>query len=191
MPDEQQGEITQLLNQISAGEEGAKDALIDLAYQELRALAAGLMRHERPNHTLDPTAVVHEASLRLLKGDVLSKLPNRATFFSAMSTAMRRALVDHARQRHASRRQGEAEQMPLDEVLDALQETHGFDLLALEEALEQMETFNKRQCAVVVQRFFGGYEMKEIAENLDVSISTVEQDWRIARAWLRRQLSEG
>jgi RNA polymerase sigma factor (TIGR02999 family) len=105
-----------------------------------------------------------------------------------MATAMRRVLIDHARRRRADRRQGQRGRVPLDDVVDTLEDSHRLCLLDLDEALVDLEELNTRQSAVVTQRFFGGFELREIADHLSVSLSTVEKDWRLARAWLRRRL---
>jgi RNA polymerase sigma factor (TIGR02999 family) len=107
-----------------------------------------------------------------------------------MATAMRRVLIDHARRRGADRRQGERRRVPLDELVESLENSHRLNLLDLEAALEELEQFSPRQAAVVVRRFFGGFALPEIAEHLEVSLSTVEKDWRLARAWLRKRLGE-
>jgi RNA polymerase sigma factor (TIGR02999 family) len=190
MSNEPRGDVTRLLEEIEAGNTGAVEKLFTVAYDELRALAGSLMRRERTEHTLQPTALVNEAALRLIQSDALSKLPNHSLFFGAMATAMRRVLVDHARRRGAARRTSGQDRVPLDDVIDGLQAQHKIDLLELEDALQQLESMNQRQSEVVVRRFFGGYALPEIAEQLDVSLSTVEGDWRIARSWLRRRLGD-
>jgi RNA polymerase sigma-70 factor, ECF subfamily len=188
MPADSPGEMTRLLEQLAGGNGQAKEKLIDLAYLELRALADRLMRRERLDHTLQPTALVHEAALRVLQTDVNLQFDGRGAFFGAMATAMRRVLIDHARRRGAERRQGERRRVPLDELVETLEESHRLNLLDLDAALAELEQFNPRQGAVVVRRFFGGFALQEIADHLDVSLSTVENDWRLARAWLRGRL---
>jgi RNA polymerase sigma factor (TIGR02999 family) len=188
MPNTSPGEVTRLLKQLAAGDSRAKDRLIHLAYDELRDLADRLMRRERPDHTLQPTALVHEAALRVLGSEAKLQLDGRGAFFVAMATAMRRVLIDHARRRRADRRQGQRGRVPLDDVVDTLEDSHRLCLLDLDEALVDLEELNTRQSAVVTQRFFGGFELREIADHLSVSLSTVEKDWRLARAWLRRRL---
>jgi RNA polymerase sigma factor (TIGR02999 family) len=183
------GEVTRILARIQAGDGAAKVRLLEVAYDELRALAKDLMQGERPDHTLQPTALVHEAVLRLDRDDALGRGGNRAYFFGAVARAMRRILVEYARKRRAARRGGGQVRVPLDRVIELVEQTHQVDLVALDEALQQLESLNGRQCEVVTLRFFGGLEMREIAENLGVSVSTVEKDWRISRAWLRRKLA--
>ena len=180
-------EITTVLGDIRAGKAEAKTRLVELVYEELRRLAYQVMRTERAGHTLQPTALVHEGLLRILDGETLAKAPNRAYFFAAAAHAMRQVLVDHARKRAARKRGGDYERVTLDEVLDSLEQQR-IDVLALNAALDELAVRHERQSKVVVLRFFGGLTMTEIAHQLDVSVSTVEDDWRIAKAWLRGQL---
>jgi RNA polymerase sigma factor (TIGR02999 family) len=184
------GEVTRLIEQLAAGDGKAKENLINVAYGELRDLAGRLMRRERPDHTLQPTALVHEAALRVLQTDAIQQFAGRGAFFVAMATAMRRVLIDHARRRRAERRQGDRQRVPLDDVLEGIEESHRLDLLDLDAALAELEQLNPRQEAVVVQRFFGGFTLQEISEHLGASLSTVEKDWRLARAWLRHRLGD-
>jgi RNA polymerase sigma factor (TIGR02999 family) len=148
------------------------------------------MNSERADHTLEPTALVHEGVLRLLGGGAVLPAENRRLFFGAVVQAMRRVLIDHARRRNAARRGGAWERQPLDDTLLALEQTHQVDLLALDEQLKGLETAAPRAAEVVTLRFFGGLENREIAEQLGVSLSAVEKDWRFARAWLHRRLGE-
>jgi RNA polymerase sigma factor (TIGR02999 family) len=183
-------EVTTLLEQIRLGNAGARDQLVALVYDELRRLGGGLLRRERPGHTLQPTALVHEAVLRLFRPDALAAAQGRAQFLAAAARAMRQVLVDHARQRAADKRGGGRERLPLDDVLDHFAEQR-LDLLALNEALTRLAGLHERQSQVVELRFFGGYTVEEIAEQLGVSVSTVESDFRKATAFLRGQLSDG
>ena len=191
MPNLSPGEVTRLLDQLAVGDTKAKENLINLAYAELRELAQRLMRRERPDHTLQPTALVHEAALRVLQTGATLQFAGRGAFFGAMAIAMRRVLIDHARRRAAQRRQGERRRVPLDDVLESLEESHRLNVLDLDSALGELEQLNPRQGTVVVQRFFGGFTLPEIAEHLNVSLSTVEKDWRLARAWMRQRLGDG
>jgi RNA polymerase sigma-70 factor (ECF subfamily) len=181
-------EVTTLLDDIRAGNTDAKGKLVELVYQELRELASGLLRAERPGHTLQPTALVHEALLRLLRPNFLGKARDRAHVLAAAARAMRQILVDHARGRARGKRSG-GERVPLDEVLDSFAEQK-WDILAVHDALEVLAGLHERQSQVVELRFFGGYTLPEIAEQLDVSVSTVESDFRRATAFLRSQLVE-
>jgi RNA polymerase sigma factor (TIGR02999 family) len=182
-------ELTTLLDAIRAGDAGARDELVELVYVELRRLAGGLMRRERPDHTLQPTALVHEALPRLLHPDVLGGAHNRAQFLAAAARAMRRVLVDHARGRAAGKRGGGQGQVPLDEALDYCARQN-LDVLAVHEALDELAGLHERQSQVVELRFFGGYTVGEVAGLLQVSVSTVESDFRKATAFLRRRLAE-
>jgi RNA polymerase sigma factor (TIGR02999 family) len=150
-----------------------------------------MMRRERDGHTLQPTSLVHEAALRMIDEDALGRIPNRSYLFRAMATCMRRILIDHARAKGAQRRGGDRRREEWDGALEVAAMNAPVDLLALDEALERLGALDARQAAIVELRFFGGFEMQEIAEQLGVSLSTVEKDWRIARAWLRSQLETG
>lgn len=190
MSESQDGKITQLLQEIESGNELAKEKLVEVAYDELRELAGHLLRRERSGHTLQPTALVHEAMIRMLDAEMLQQGRNRAYFFGAMARAMRRALVDHARKRNAERRGGgHWERQPLDQALEELEQNHRLDMLCLDEALEELQELSHRQSEVVHLHFFGGLTHTEIAEQLQVSLSTIEKDWRMARAWLLHRLS--
>jgi RNA polymerase sigma factor (TIGR02999 family) len=185
-----QREVTTLLDEIRAGNGAARDRLVELVYDELRRLAGALLRRERPDHTLQPTALAHEALLRLLGPQTLAGTRDRNHFLAAAARAMRQVLVDHARRRDAEKRGGGQERLPLDEALDHLARQN-LDVLALHEALEQLAGLSERQSQVVELRYFGGYTVPEIADLLDVSVSTVESDFRKATAFLRSRLVEG
>jgi RNA polymerase sigma factor (TIGR02999 family) len=187
--DDLRREVTTLLDAIRAGDAGAQGQLVELVYVELRRLAGGLMRRERPGHTLQPTALVHEALPRLLHPEVLSGAHNRAQLLAAAARAMRRVLVDHARLRAADKRGGGRGQVPLDEALDYCARRH-LDVLAVHEALDELAGLHERQSQVIELRFFGGYTVGEVAGLLQVSVSTVESDFRKATAFLRSRLAE-
>jgi RNA polymerase sigma factor (TIGR02999 family) len=187
MGTDQRDELSVLLEEARAGREGARDRLVQAIYSELRRTAGGLMRHERPDHTLQPSALVHEALLRLLSGETLADVPNRCYLFAVAAQAMRQVLVDHARRRRAAKREGGRARVPLDEALGALEE-QGLDIIALHEALDRLAQAHPRQAHVVTLRFFGGLSVPEVAEALAVSVTTVESDWRFARAWLKGHL---
>ncbi len=188
MPPDSAETVTRILNEIKAGDESAKQRLFEVVHGQLRAIVGQLMKNERDAHTLQPTALVHEAAIRLLREEGLGRLANGSHFFGAMATAMRRILVDHARMRAAQRRGGGQQPVLLDEVVGFVEKSSGIDLVEIDDLLDELEQLNPRQAEVVVQRFFGGFEVREIAEHLGVSVSTVEKDWRIARAWLRRRI---
>ena len=189
MAGDAQADVTTLLDAIRAGKADAQDELVARIYAELRRLAAGLMRRERPGHTLQPTALVHEAVAQLLGQDVLARAPDRRYVFAAAARAMRQALVDHARRHGAGKRGGGRRREGLDAVLDYFKE-QDVDVVALHEALEELAKSNERASQVVTLRFFGNFTVAEVAELLGVSVATVEGDFRLARAWLRRALGE-
>ena len=187
MGTEPRGDLTALLGEVRDGRADAQERLVRAIYAELRRIAGGLLRREEPGHTLQPSALVHEAVLRLLDGDALADVPNRRYLFAAAAQAMRLVLVDHARRRHAAKRLGGRIRRPLDAALVACEE-QGLDVLALHEALDRLARSNPRQAQVVTLRFFGGLSVPEVAAALEVSDTTVEGDWRFARAWLHGQL---
>ena len=183
-------EFTPLLGRARAGDERARGELIALVYDELRRVASRLMRRERTDHTLSPTAVVHEAVIRLLGDAVFDKAADRSYLFASAARAMREVLIDHARRRAADRRGGGRRRVPLDLVLDYFEEQR-LDVVAVHEALDRLAELNERQAQVMTLRYFGGLTISEVAAALGVSPVTVERDWRLARAWLRDQLREG
>jgi RNA polymerase sigma factor (TIGR02999 family) len=181
------GELSTLLDAIRAGDHDALDRLVELIYDELRRMARRTLRQERPDHSLQPSALVNETLLRLLGGNTLLAAPNRGFLFAAAARAMRRVLVDHARRRRASKRSRPGLRIPLDEAFAAYQE-QGLDLLDLHEALERLARKYPRPARVVELKFFGGLSMPDIALVVGVSDTTVEADWRLARAWLHGQM---
>lgn len=187
---ERRAEIEALLIEIRNGGAQARDALLSLVYRDLRRMAENLLFHERAGHTLQPTALVHEAYLKIFVGAPLA-VSDRAYFFAAMARAMRQLLVEHARKRHALKRPDPRRRVPLDDVLDAFESAQRVALLDLEQALETLKRASERQYEVVMLRFFGGLDWKEIADHLDVSVSTVEKDWQACRAWLYMRLRSG
>jgi RNA polymerase sigma factor (TIGR02999 family) len=156
-------------------------------YDKLHRIAHGMMPRERSDHTLQPTALVHEAYFKLFTGKPL-QAPNRAYFFGAAANAMRQVLIDYAR-KVAARPEGKRVPL-LDGLLDTIKATHGSDMLDLNVALEELRQMHARQWEIVTLRFFGGLQWSEIATCLNVSMSTVEKDWQAARAWLYRRLRE-
>jgi RNA polymerase sigma factor (TIGR02999 family) len=178
--------ITLLLHEWALGDRQALDELTPLVYEELRNQAARYLRRERPDHTLQTTALIHEAYLRLVDArDV--QWEDRAHFFAIAATMMRRILVDHARRRGSEKRGGSYIRMPLDEALSAADETD-VDLLAVDEALERLAAFDPQQARVVELRFFSGLTVNETAAVLGISAKTVNRDWAVARAWLSREM---
>jgi RNA polymerase sigma factor (TIGR02999 family) len=181
------GKLTVVLHEARAGDKGARDRLVQGVYGELRRMADGMMRRERPDHTLQPSALVNEVLIRLFESDSLTRATDRRYLFAAAAQAMRQVLVDHARRRHAAKRAGNRDRVPLDNALAYFEEQH-LDVIALNEALDRLMALNERQGLIVALRFFAGLSVPEVAEVLDVSAGTVEADWRIARAWLHVQL---
>lgn len=178
--------ITQLLIAWNQGDRGARDELMPLVYDELRRLARGYLRRERPGHTLQPTALVNEAYLRLIDQSQVN-WQNRAHFFGIAARLMRQVLVNHAEAHRAAKRGGDAERIPLDDV-DHLAVEQAVDLVALHESLERLERIDPPQCRIVELRYFSGLTIEEIAEVMGVSPATVKREWTTARAWLRREL---
>jgi RNA polymerase sigma factor (TIGR02999 family) len=182
------GEITQLLVKARKGDRQAESALVPLVYDELRRLARRYMRHERPDHTLQPTALVNEAYLRLVEQREIT-WQNRAHFFGVAAQLMRRILVDHARARLAQKRGGAQQEISLD-VAIAFFPAQSEQFLALNEALDRLSQLDPRQVRIVELKFFGGLTDEEVAEVLAISPRTVKRDWGVARAWLFRELSK-
>jgi RNA polymerase sigma factor (TIGR02999 family) len=187
MPVDDEHEVTRLLELMVAGDADASDRLMSLVYTELRALAAAYMRKERDDHTLQPTALVNEAWIRLVSERV-GTWKNRAHFYGIAAQAMRRVLLDHARGRRRLKRHG-GDRVTLDDDL-AAPGSGTLDVLAVDEALQKLETLDPRQARVVEARFFGGLDIEETAEALGVSTATVKRDWAFARAFLQRELDE-
>ncbi len=183
--------FTDLLEQVRAGDRSAFARLWPIVYEELRALAARLLRAERPGHTLQPTALVHEAYLRLV-GE-RAAWQDRAHFFAIAAQAMRRILVDYARGRHASKRGGAERRVSLDGPVDAPAATDIDldDVIEVDEALGELSALDAFGARVVELRYFGGLTVEETASALGVSPATVKREWQLARAWLYRRLSEG
>jgi RNA polymerase sigma factor (TIGR02999 family) len=183
-----QDDITRLLLAWGAGDQAALDELMPLVYSELRKLARGYMRNQPADHTLQTTALVNEAYLRLIDSSRVN-WQNRTHFFAISAQLMRRILVDFARRRNSLKRGGEVQKVELDEGLVVPLEEKT-DLVALDDALKILAEMNPRQSQVVELRYFGGLSEEEIAEHLEISVRTVRRDWSVARAWLFRKLSE-
>jgi len=182
-------EVTRLLREWADGSQSALEALTPLVYAELRRLAQSYLRSEAPGHTLQPTALVHEAFLRLLDRDA-PDCQNRAQFYGVAAHLMREILIDHARTRQAVKRGGHAVHLSLEEdvMVSAVRET---DLVALDDALKRLAAIDPRKSQMVELRFFGGLSVEEAAEVLKVSEKTVRRDWQFAKTWLLRELSGG
>jgi RNA polymerase sigma factor (TIGR02999 family) len=180
--------VTALLRAWSRGDEGARDQLLPLIYEELRRRAAAHIRRERRGHSLQPTALLHEAYLRLVGQHVDWK--NRSHFFGLASEMMRRVLVDHARTRKRGKRAGGWTRVELDEAI-AISEQRDVDLVLLDQALAELSELDPRHGRIVELLFFGGLTLEEAAEVVGVSAATVKRDWRLARTWLFRRLGRG
>ena len=181
-------DATEQLAAVAAGEQGAAAALMPLVYDELRAPASAYLRHERPDHTLEPTAVVNEAFLRLID-QRKTDWKSRAHFIAVGASLIRRVLIDHARATNAAKRGGSWTRITLDRPLG--KGVDHVEMMALDEAMRKLEAADERQARVVELRYFGGLNARETAHVLGVSTRTVESDWSMAKAWLRRELSRG
>lgn len=180
------GNVTELLIGAQQGDKAALDRLLPVVYTELRRLAAAYLRRERSNHTLQATALVHEAYLRLVDQRAVD-WQNRAQFFGLAAEMMRRILVNYALQTHAQKRGGYQTRLALDDAMSLFTDA-GVDLISLDEALTRLAAIDPRQSRIVELRFFGGLSVEETAEVLGVSEITVKREWRIAKAWLYDQL---
>jgi RNA polymerase sigma factor (TIGR02999 family) len=180
--------ITRLLHDWRNGDQSALDRLMPLVYEELRRMANHYMRNERRGHTLQTSALVNEAYLRLVDHENI-EWQNRAHFFGVAAQAMRRILVDHARTRNYQKRGGGAQQVSLDEAM-TLAGDRAAELIALDDALRELARMDERKSRVVELRYFGGLSLEETAEALSVSIPTVTRDWNTAKAWLMREISK-
>ncbi len=183
----QLNQVTRLLQAWRDGDQAAFDELIPLIYDELRRLARGYLRRERPGHTLQTSALINEAYLRLVDQQAVWR--NRAHFYGVAAQLMRRILVDHARAQQMAKRGGERQRVTLDDVAE-MPDAKATDLMALDEALIALAERDPRQGRIVELRYFGGLTIEETAEALGVSHATVEREWAMARAWLRRELSK-
>ncbi|MDJ0520460.1 MAG: sigma-70 family RNA polymerase sigma factor [Planctomycetota bacterium] len=188
MPPPHPADVTRILARVRAGEAEAERELLPLIYEELRGVARGQLARERRNHTLQATALLHEAWMKL--GSLDAAVPqDRAHFMAIAARTMRQILVDHARGKKAEKRGSGWDKVTLDIAIDQLQQDE-LDLVALDETLQQLAQQDPRKARVVELRFFGGLSMNEIAEVLGVSVRTAEGDWYMARAWLRKALTD-
>jgi RNA polymerase sigma factor (TIGR02999 family) len=180
--------ITQLLNQWSDGDERALDRLTPLVYEQLRQQAARYLRRERPGHTMQTTALINEAYLRLIDAKEV-RWQGRAHFFAIAANLMRRILVDHARQRNAAKRGSSPIHVTLDRIVATAKQSD-VDVLAIDEALTKLAAIDPQQAQIVELRFFSGLSVEETAAALGISPRTVKRNWSVARAWLRREIGE-
>ena len=182
-------DITQMLREWSDGKAEALENLLPLVYEELHRQAASFLRKERPGHTLQTTALIHEAYVKLIDRRDVS-WQSRTHFFAVAAQAMRRILVDYARAKHRAKRGGDNVQLSLEEATLVAAKGKGVDLIALDEALTRLAQRDKQQASVVELRYFSGLSLAETAEALHVSRSTVARDWEAARAWLHREITK-
>ena len=183
-------DVTVILERINTGDGKAPAELLPLVYAELRKLAQGYMRNEREDHTLQATALVHEAFIRMVNWETVS-WQNRSHFFAVAAQLMRRILVDHARDKNAQKRDG-GQKLALDDGISLPNnEIREVDLIALDEALQKLAMFDAQQSKIVELRFFGGLTIVETAHAMGMSPATVKREWAIAKAWLYRNLKDG
>ena len=179
--------LTEILESATSGDAAARAELIEIAYQDLKKLAAAKMRDQRLDHTLTATALVNEVSLKMLKESSLEAKTGKQ-FYAFASTAMRNYLIDHARTKGRAKRGGKLEKFSFDEVVLAC-ETQSAELLSLNDALNELGKIEPRKAQVVEMRYFGGMSNEEVADALDISIATVKRDWTVAKSWLICELS--
>ncbi len=187
--DDNQEKVTQMLRQVQSGNRDALDELFPIIYKELRRLASSQLAGERSNHTLQPTALVHEAYMRLIDQHSVD-WQNRVHFFSIAAETMRRILVNHAIQRNAQKRGSGVTCIELDEAISYhdKHEERELDLVVLDDVLKKLEEFDPTQAKIVELRFFGGLTVEETAEVMKISESTVKREWRMAKSWLKTKL---
>ena len=179
-------QVTRVLERVRCGEPSAASELLPLVYDELRRLAAAKMAHERPDQTLQPTALVHEAYIRLIDQSRVN-WQNRAHFFGVAAQIMRRLLVDHARKHNAEKRGQDFQKLSLDENIDRAVERSA-ELIALDDALKTLATFDQQKARMVELRYFGGLSIEETADVLGVTPTTIKRHWRLAKAWLHGEM---
>lgn len=181
-------DISRLLRQWSEGNRAAFEELLPLVYEELHRQAARYLRRERAGHTLQTTALIHEAYLRLIDQRDM-QWESRTHFFAIAAQMMRRVLVDYARAKHREKRGGDGVRLPLEDVMLVAADEKGIDLMALDEALTRLGAVDEQQSRVVELRYFGGLSLEKTAEVLHISRATAARDWDVAKAWLRRELT--
>jgi RNA polymerase sigma-70 factor (ECF subfamily) len=181
-------DITRILRNWSGGDRAAFDALMPLVYEELHRQASRFLRRENHDHTLQTTALIHEAYIKLID-QRNTDWQNRSHFFAIASQAMRRILVDHARTKHRDKRGGHDRKLPLDEAMAVIDDERSVDLIALDEALTRLEAIDPQQSQVVELRYFSGMSLEDTADVLKISRSTAARDWAMAKAWLHRELT--
>jgi RNA polymerase sigma factor (TIGR02999 family) len=182
-------EVTQILNMIETGDPSAAEQLLPLVYEELRKLAAVRLAQETPGQTIQPTALVHDAYLKLVDTDKIQHWNSRGHFFGAAAEAMRRILVDNAKRKQSVKRGGQLERVDFDEA-QIVVSNQSIDLIALDEALNELAVHDSRKAEIVKLRFFAGLTMRQAANALQISESTADADWAYAKAWLRIRVAE-
>jgi RNA polymerase sigma factor (TIGR02999 family) len=188
MTDKSSHEITQMLIELTDGNTEVVDAILPHIYDELKRLAGSYLRRERSDHTLQPTALVHEAYLKLIDQKNV-KWQNRAHFFGIAAQVMRRILMDHARKHKAEKRGGEFEKLPIEEEILIVSHDKSAELVALDDALKTLAEIDEQKAKIVELRYFGGLSIEETAEVMGVSVPTINRQWRMAKAWLYGQIS--
>lgn len=190
MPSTSPYPVTELLIRWSSGDLSARDALVPFVYGELRRIARHCLAGQKHNHTLQPTALVHEAYLRLVRCDSVS-VRDRAHFFAMAAQMMRQILIDHARKAAAAKRGANAIALTLEEAPGRSDRETSLDLIALDDAMNELAALDARQCKIVELRFFGGLSIEETAEAIDISPATAKREWATARLWLHREIGKG
>lgn len=182
--------ITEMLIELTEGNKDVVNHILPHIYDELRRLASSYLRKERSNHTLQPTALVHEAYMKLIDQNRV-KWQNRAHFFGIAAQVMRRILMDHARKHQAEKRGGEFEKLPIEEEILIVSQDKSAELIALDEALDELAKIDPDKARIVELRYFGGLSIEETAEVMGVSVPTINRHWKMAKAWLYSQVSGG
>ena len=188
MNQQAQSEITQMLIELTDGNQDVVDQILPHIYDELKRLASSYLRRERVNHTLQPTALVHEAYMKLIDQKRVH-WQNRAHFFGIAAQVMRRILMDHARKHQADKRGGEAEKLPIEEDILIVSHDKSAELVALDDALQDLAAIDEQKAKIVELRYFGGLSIEETAEVMGVSVPTINRQWRMAKAWLYSQIT--
>ncbi len=188
MSEKAPSEITQMLIELTGGNRDVVNQILPHIYDELRRLAGSYLRRERADHTLQPTALVHEAYMKLIDQKQVH-WQNRAHFFGIAAQVMRRILMDHARKHTAEKRGGDADKLPLEEEILVVSHERSGDLIALDDALQALAQFDEQKAKIVELRYFGGLSIEETAEVMGVSVPTINRQWRMAKAWLHSELA--
>ena len=188
MTQEHPNEITQMLIELTDGNQEVVNQILPHIYDELKRLASSYPRRERVNHTLQPTALVHEAYMKLIDQKRV-QWQNRAHFFGIAAQVMRRILMDHARKHQADKRGGEAEKLPIEEEILVVSHEKSAELIALDDALQELAKIDEQKAKIVELRYFGGLSIEETAEVMGVSVPTINRQWRMAKAWLYSQIA--